>query len=234
MSRGGIKITRTSGELDTPSASDSNVPDWIKEFASKAEQMVTAEQMRQKEAVTVVDHARERQESVYNQMYAIMNGKKPLYSSVEEAVTDYQKKTGLNDYLEKIQTESQMKAAAAHILAKAKADEDEAEKKTLKSDCPMVFSSHPQVEGFIANVLDSNSRIPIPALIHMIAENFEVDGVDSNHLDDPALSQYISDELASRERPDNTNYSSMGKDDGLQDSDDNESFLGILRDQGGF
>ncbi len=68
----------------------------------------------------------------------------------------------------------------------------------------------------------------------MIAENFEVDGVSSQHLDDPALSQYISHEMSLRERPDNTNYSAIGKQDGLKSEDNNESFLGILRDQGGF
>jgi hypothetical protein len=230
MSRGGIKITRTSGELDTPSVSDSNVPDWMKEFASKAEQMVTTEEKRQKEAVTVVDHSRERQQSVYHQMHAIMNGKKPLYSSVEEAVTDYQKKTGINDYLEKIQSESQMKSAAAQIIAKADAD---SEKKTLKLESPMVFQSHPQVKGFIKNILDSNSSAPIPAIIHMIAENFEVDGVSEEQLDDSALSQYISHELSLREKPDNTDYSTMGKQDSSKNQED-DSFLGILRNQGGF
>lgn len=240
MSRGGIKITRSGDDVEHTA---SEIPSWMSEFASKAEQIIQAEE-RQKEAVTVVDHARERQDSIYQQMYAIMNGKKPLYSSVEEAVIDYQKKTGLNDYIKQIQSESSVKEAASQIISAAGSDcgcspdcdcEDcQAEKKTPKSEDVKLFTTFPNTERYVNNVLDTNPKLSVPAVIHMIAENFEADGVDSNHLDDDNLMRFISNQIKLREKPDLEDYSSIGKDVGLDPDQGDDTFLGILRDNGGF
>ena len=234
MSRGGLKITSCTD--DSARSVSSDLPSWMKGFASKAQEIVQAEENRQKEAVTVVDTSRERQNSIYQQMYSIMNGKKPLYSSVEEAVMDYQKKIGLNDYLQKIQSESSIKSAASQIISSASEydENDINEKKNSESDEVLIFKIFPNTERYITNVLDTNPKLSIPAILHMIAENFEADGVDSNHLDDPGLLKYISGQILSRTKPDLSDYSGIGKDVGTDREYKEDSFLSILRDNGGF
>jgi hypothetical protein len=74
-------------------------PDWMEEFAEK---MALNEQLKKVASKTAVEVARERnqnQPSVFEMMSSIVSAQKPKYSSVEEAVRDYQHRTGLADYL---------------------------------------------------------------------------------------------------------------------------------------
>lgn len=266
MSRGGFKITRCGDQHEEPGRSqDSNVPSWMSGFASKAEKMVQADEAAKKEAVTVVDRARDRNiPTVYEQMYAIMNGKKPLYSSVEEAVTDYQKKTGLTQHLEKIQAgsnKSDINAIAKQIVeASSGLDEayvsdcpehggyagmecpecrtdsqgaDDLEKKNSesdKNDSPLIFTVIPSVKDYVDNVVSGNPSLSIPAIVHMIAENFEGDGASSEHLDDENLAHYVSKLLADNAPHHRDESGAMGRDLGLNfESDQNEDAFGGLR-----
>lgn len=218
--RGPLKIALMSEEDNAIVEQERRVdiPYWMREFAAKAEQFVKQEEIR-KEAVTVVDHVRERQQSMYEQMYSIMNGKKPLYSSVEEAVSDYQKKTGLIDHLQKIQADQNLTAIAQQILS---VDE---EKKN--SEKPKVLESFPVVENYIDNVIRSNPHLSVPAIIHMLAENFENDGVDTVMLNDPELARYISSKISEHLTPNTDNYSAIGT--GLDISYENDDPFAILR-----
>ncbi|MFA5759541.1 MAG: hypothetical protein WC942_09335 [Clostridia bacterium] len=67
---------------------------WLESFA---------ETMALKEASgkTAVEVARNRQPSIFEMMSSIVSDQKPKFSSVEEAVVDYQKRTGLSNYLSK-------------------------------------------------------------------------------------------------------------------------------------
>ncbi len=228
--RGGFKITQCA-EQHEPStrSSDSNVPSWMAGLAAKAEEILAAEKQR-KEAVTVVDHSRERQMSIHDQMYAIMNGKKPLYSSVEEAVSDYQKKTGLSDHLERIQSESSIKSAAAKILA-ASADEPEDSEKKNSEDRALVLDSHPNVSAYIDDVVKKNPRLSIPAILHMIAEDFSIDGVGSRELDDPNLARYINKALIEKAPRNREEYVPLGRDTDNSGFQEEDAF-GLLRPTG--
>src|SRR5690242_2958920 len=189
MSRGGFKITRC-GEGSEEVKESTSVPNWMSEFASQAKHIVEKSDKQQKEAVTVVDRSRNNTPTIYEQMYAIMNGKKPLYSSVEEAVADYQKKTGLTDHLNNIQAESSVKAAARKIL---EASEDfPSEKKNSEEIEPIVFEKAPHLKKAIEKCVTENPGLSIPAILHIIAERMGSDVVSSSDLDDPNLSRYIN------------------------------------------
>jgi len=220
MSRGGFKIIRCNEQHEKAKDSrDHAIPSWMGGIASKAEQILEKEEQRKK-AVTVVDHARERQVSIHEQMYAIMNGKKPLYSSVEEAVTDYQKKTGLIDHLKNIQAESSVKEAAEHILSV-----------TAESDSPIILESYPYIGKYIDNITSSNPHLSIPAIIYMIAENFESDGVGSRELDDPNLARYINKILINKAPVTHEDYGAIGRDDVDSTFKEDDAF-GLLRPTG--
>lgn len=233
MSRGGFKITRCSDQHENPGRSqDSNVPSWMSEFASKAEGIVAESEVATKEAVTVVDRARDRNTpSVYEQMYAIMNGKKPLYSSVDEAVADYQQKTGLTQHLNQIQAENDKSSieSIAKQIVEASEGSEELEKKNSEEG-PLIFTIAPAAKDYLDNIVSGNPSLSIPAIIHMVAENFGIDGVSSEHLDDENLSRYISDLLARNAPHYRDESSAMGRDLGLNfESDQNEDAFGGLR-----
>lgn len=86
---------------------------WLENFAEKLaveEQAKREIEKPEKEVVktarapvTAVEVARQRQQdqtSVFEMMSSIINSQKPKYSSVEEAVKDYQQRTGLIQYLQ--------------------------------------------------------------------------------------------------------------------------------------
>ena len=77
---------------------------WLESFAERLavqEQANKTSGTIKKAAKTAVEVARERNDntpSIYEMMSAIVSGNKPKYSSVEEAVQDYQRRTGLSEY----------------------------------------------------------------------------------------------------------------------------------------
>jgi hypothetical protein len=104
---------------------DDQCPDWIDLLATKMASSKTA-----------VEVARDRQHqpSIYEMMSAIVSGQKPKYSSVEEAVKDYQRQTGLDEYMKRA-SESDLSAIASEIIAKASEDdEDEDEEEEDKDE----------------------------------------------------------------------------------------------------
>jgi hypothetical protein len=104
-------------------------PLWLENFAAK--------QAAKEAARTAVDAARERmaQPNIYDQMSAIISGTAPRFSSVEDAVKDYQKRTGLDQYLKRAETERVQKAAALVVSA--------AEEKESTDDVNAVMYDYP-------------------------------------------------------------------------------------------
>lgn len=100
--------------------------DWLEDFA---ERLALEEQTNQRIKIagrsrTAVEVARERQEaqpSIYEMMSAIVSGRKPKYSSVEEAVKDYQERTGLAKWQSEKQNEK-IADVAHHIVSNADSD----------------------------------------------------------------------------------------------------------------
>lgn len=95
--------------------------DWLDSLAEKmaVEEQASKFQSQVKTAKTAVEVSRDRNigPSVYEMMSAIVSGTKPKFSSVEEAVLDYQDRTGLSQYL-KAQAEEK-KAALASVVVQA-------------------------------------------------------------------------------------------------------------------
>jgi len=103
-------------------------PEWIDLLATKIR--IDSEKIASASSKTAVEVARERnhQPSIYEMMSAIVSGQKPKYSSVEEAVQDYQRRTGLAEYLKRA-GDGDLSVLAGQIVAEAaKGDEDESEK----------------------------------------------------------------------------------------------------------
>lgn len=101
--------------------------DWLDQLAEKMaveEQAAKFPQVKTAGSKTAVEVARERQPSVYEMMSSIVSGQKPKFSSVEEAVKDYQERTGLVDYL-KAQTAEGQRAALASVIVQAGEEGDE-------------------------------------------------------------------------------------------------------------
>ena len=119
MSRGNFKIRPDHSEADRePTGQGSNWLDRFAESYAKAEA----------EGKTAVEVARDRMEqiptSMHDQISAIMNGGRSSgHGSVEDAVKDYQERTGLTDYLQQAQASQQLQDVAAIIKG---AEDDDA------------------------------------------------------------------------------------------------------------
>jgi hypothetical protein len=115
MSRNNKGAFTRAGEYDRWTG---DCPLWLENFAA---------QQAKRAAQTAVDVGRERmaQPSIYDQMSAIISGTAPKFSSVEDAVRDYQKRTGLDEYLKRAGDEK-VQDAAKQIVAGI-LDDDEAE-----------------------------------------------------------------------------------------------------------
>lgn len=218
--RGGFKVTKCSDERPEKER-ETELKGWLKNFAER----VVGEH---KTAVEVVRHT---QPSIYDQLNQIMNGKKRLYSSVEEAVKDYQEKTGLKNYLNQISAgnKEKIKNAAAKILAASEEAEAIEEKKNLT---PEIFNKHPYIETYIENVIAANPYIKIPVLLHKIGERFARAGIAQVDLDDPALARYINNVLIEQAPPISPNEFISSREDVDSTSDyynpiNNDPFIGL-------
>lgn len=127
---------------------------WLEDFAEqmylKEQTTKTASLTKEARAVTAVEVARNQrtqaQPSIYEMMSAIVSGHKPKFSSVEEAVKDYQERTGLAQYL-KAQENERMAAYAALVTAQA----EEPEIPVADGQLP-VIDSKPQPIGPATNI----------------------------------------------------------------------------------
>lgn len=150
------KIDGTFYRTDEISRESTSCPNWLSQFAEQAAlQEIIAQPSQIKTASkTAVEVMRERQPSVYEMMSAIVSKQKPKYSSVEEAVKDYQKRTGLTDYLQK--NKSTLSLIAQNIIteASAKDTEDDSDPKgssdfvtgPASGFCPNCGESHAECE----------------------------------------------------------------------------------------
>jgi hypothetical protein len=92
--------------------------DWIDLLATKVK--IDAEKIATASSKTAVEVARDRnrQPSIYEMMSSIVSGQKPKFSSVEEAVQDYQRRTGLAEYLKRAGTDD-LSILASQIITNA-------------------------------------------------------------------------------------------------------------------
>lgn len=128
--------------------------DWLEGFAEKLALEEATAETRVKVAKTAVEVARHRQQnqpSIYEMMSSIISGNKPKHSSVEEAVIDYQNRTGLTQYL-KVQSEDNIKDLAFQVAQAAEECESDDE-----------------------NELDAEEMLEVPEPEEMSADDEEAD-----------------------------------------------------------
>jgi hypothetical protein len=203
MSRGGFKID--VGNHEIAPRQNSQCPNWLDRFAR--------EYAKKEAAQTAVDVARERNNSkssnVFEQMNAIISGNKAPYATVDEAVRDYQQRTGLVARA----ASSEVKAKAAQIIAAA--EEEEVEKKN--PEIPELISRIPDIEMYISNVIETNPHIQLPAILQMIHETFRRDGARESDISDPDFVRYVSVRLGERaKRVDRGPNTNLGRGVGIE------------------
>jgi hypothetical protein len=122
---------------DEISREPTKCPDWLDLLATK---FAIDEERKGEVAKTAVEVARERQQhqpSIYEMMSAIVSNQKPKYSSVEEAVKDYQRQTGLEAYLKR-EAGFNLGELASQIIAAAEYElsgEDESDARGVCHKC---------------------------------------------------------------------------------------------------
>lgn len=164
-------ITRSSDEGSTQ-------PSWMSDYAKRLT----------KESVQPY----RKDNSVYDQIYSIINGNKPKYPSVDAAVKDMQERSGLLAYQDKLKVSSNqenIKAIAAQICRKAAEHDKKDEKPEIK-----VFKLHPSIKNTIDNwVEEVHGNLPVPAVITRAKEIHRGDIADDAAWDEDVLMAYVND-----------------------------------------
>ena len=141
--------------------SDTN-PDWVKDFENNLEKV--AVQPKAKDS------------SLFDQINAIIGGTKSKHQTVEAAVEDMKKRSGLTEYLDKIKSSSH-----EHATTKNASEE------------PGLFSKLPHAKNTIENYCsDTNGNLPVPAIVEKIRSIHKNDGCNDEDFDDPKLLVYIN------------------------------------------
>jgi hypothetical protein len=159
-------INRNSDNIENQSI----YPKWMQDFASNLE----------KGAV----QSRKQDSSIYDQISSIINGNKPKYSSVEDAIRDMQERSGLLAY------QNRIKAMATKIAGTT--EEVQAPTDTNKAEIK-VFKLNPQVQQTIDNYIDdTNGDLPIPAIVEKIKAIHRNDITDDAAWNEDELMKYIN------------------------------------------
>ncbi len=205
---------------------------WLEDFAEqmylKEQTTKTASLTKEARAITAVEVARNQrtqaQPSIYEMMSAIVSGHKPKFSSVEEAVKDYQERTGLAQYL-KAQEDERMAAYAALVTAQI----EEPEVPVVDNQLP-VIDNKPQPIGPATNIghpIGPSTNIETP--IGPIANTVEIMSADDGEEDED------EDEDDEKDEDDKKSKSEKDKDkdeeedeDGEEDEDDCKTSLAAV------
>lgn len=182
MSRGGFKINRADGTL----TDKSDRIDWLDSFANAVER-VSGDPRTAVEAARSRDH-----QSIIDQITAIVS-RQNSYSSVESVVQHYQDKTGLKEYLRRVQvanTEAEKKKIAQQIMESAVEDDlPESFKKLSDKD-------REDIKNFIRNKCETHhGNIQVPALVEEVSQTFRQRGLDATDVNDTKFEKFISDEI---------------------------------------
>lgn len=176
------------------------VPDWLSEFANAFE----------KESAK----SKSQSYSLYDQINGIL-GQKGKYSTVEEAVNDMAKRTGLSDYIEQVKQAQDM----------------------MESQNP--FAKMPEVKTFIDNYVKEHPGTSVDSVIHELLKLNPVKEHLPQKDDVPeAIKRYINTQIT--EARSNTGHTSehlqLGKVDLKSDKNtvkDNDPFSGCMPNREG-
>ena len=201
MSKG---ITKTNAPM----------PDWLDNFAKEISQ--------KKESTEPMSN------DVSKRISEIINGISAPYSSVSEAVKDYQERIGLFEYRKKAIAEEIIAEAANELITEAAEDENEDKDREEKKN-PEIIDKHPEIVNYIYNLVSSNYGIQIPAIINSILEVFGRHITESD-LDDPDFIKFINKILMENPAPYSPTPSNLGKGVGIsEDTYKTDNPLGVLQ-----
>ena len=180
MSRG-FKISR---DYYTASEGGDRV-DWIDDFANRLNK---ASQIKYPSAVEVGRQRAATNNSIFDQISSIMGGK-PVYSSVQNAVEDMQRRTGLTEYLKRISSKEKGELEkSAHEpkgggLAVCVFSDDESIKE--------------KIINYIENIIEThNGHIAVPAVQSEVLDTFR-GKCQPEHVNNPLAAKLISEKISS-------------------------------------
>jgi hypothetical protein len=136
--------------------------------------------------------------SIADQINAIIHGRKPKYSSVEDVVKEMQERSGFSAH------QNKMKVLADRIKEAASNNEE-----------IRAFSMNPQIKSTLDNfITDTKGNFPIPSIIDRIKSIHKKDVDDNSVWDDESLIKYINNKSiqVKKDHPDinDTDYSNLG------------------------
>jgi hypothetical protein len=221
-------------EYDYVPPRNNGLPAWLEQFAAD---QAKAEHQKEAAPQTAVDVARQRnnsQSTIYEQMSAIMSGTAPKYSSVEDAIRDYQKQTGLEDHMKQA-VDNKVLGAAQQIVAAGEeapcpkassasgsgGDSNESvlvlDKGEDEDEEPDLVVKIPGIGNFVRNMIETNHGIQVPAVQHAVMEAFQRDGVGERDTDDPKFCRWINKIIGDKAPPGSGDtYSDLGRGVGTQ------------------
>lgn len=181
MSRGGFKITRNNWDYERGERVD-----WLDAFARKIEDA-------SKEPRTAVEQARARDaqdyQSLFEQITSIVSRQSGRQNAVETKVQEYQDKTGLKEYLRR------MNAAKEEERKKVAQDPE-------IGQLPKAFSKFPpkvqeDIKNFIRNKCETHhGNIQVPALVEEVSKTFRNAGIQPQDVNDMHFEKFVSDEIS--------------------------------------
>lgn len=156
-------------------------------------------------------------QSLFDQISHIMNGGKSKYPSVQAAVDDMKKRSGLTAYLEK---EELNKLSQDKAIKKASDNNDLAKDNKMT---PIVIVKCPRIARTIANYIEgSRGNLPIPAIIDKIKSIHLKDVSEASDWEDDKLIRYVSKaNLAEKSKNNNAEdmYLELGRKDDVSNVD---------------
>lgn len=165
------------------------LPNWMDEFANNlAKQSVESKSKANK--------------SIYDQISSIMGGKSK-YPNVEAAVEDMKERSGMNSFLNKLQSQggSESKKKEAQCCG----DHKEVD----------MFKSVPQIKETLDNYIeDTNGNLPIPAIVEKIKSIHKNDVSDDSAWDNKEFLHYVNDksiETKKKHPSENSSNQGLGK-----------------------
>lgn len=125
-------------------------------------------------------------DSLYEQMYSIINGNKPKYPSVDAAIQDMLDRTGISNYKRQLQASQNTKVAEVKVE---------------------LFDKVPQLKQTINNYIQStNGNLLVPEILAYVKAIHKNDVPDMADWGSPALLTYINDKNIAEKKmhPDST------------------------------
>jgi len=230
----GLKITPVSSETGGYEAEqEGTVAPWLKQFAKAQNDTIVQQARRRNQAAGYLDHVKN----------ILVN--RPRYATVEDAVNDFRKRTGLDSYLEEIkQSEAKSKpiqkksvASRMNTLAKMglkKKVKQAAEPSALPKSLAKYTEAAPDIERFVRNRVDTlhGLGLSVPQLQQGILDMFGIrNGVQDGDVYNDEVGKWLSDQIEGAQNLANkpTTSPELGSATNKEDfQEDSDAFAGLM------